>query len=77
MLLGFLVAVDAGLRSEAAAALPDGGLARVASAVEQCLHFYLAVGAMPAKNERSLRQLVLTLRQQHPGEPMQSIVDGR
>ena len=70
MLLGFLVAEDAGLRSEAAAALPDGGLARVATAVEQCLHFYLAVGAMPAENEHSLRQLVLALRQQHPGEAM-------
>lgn len=77
MLLGFLVAEDARLRSEAAAALPDGGLARVASAVEQCLHFYLAVGAMPAENEHSLRQLVLSLRQQHPGEAMQSVGDGR
>lgn len=64
MLLGFIVADDAALRSQAAAALPGGSLALVAAAVEQCLQFYVAVGAMPADNERSLRQLVASLRQQ-------------
>lgn len=68
MLLGFLVAEDAALRREAAAALPGGSLAPVAAAVEQCLHFYLAVGAMPADNEQSLRRLVVSLRQQDPGD---------
>lgn len=63
MLLGFIVADDVALRSRAAAALPGGSLAPVATAVERCLHFYVAVGAMPADNERSLRQLVASLRQ--------------
>ena len=75
MLLGFLVAEDAQLRNEAAAALPGGGLAPVANAVEQCLHFYLAVGAMPAENEQSLRRLVTSLRQQHGSDAV--MVDGQ
>lgn len=68
MLLGFIVADDAALRQQAAAALPGGSLAPVATAVEQCLQFYVAVGAMPEENERSLRQLVASLRQQQPGD---------
>jgi hypothetical protein len=75
MLLGFLVAEDAQLRSEAAAVLPGGSLAPVATAVEQCLHFYLAVGAMPAENEQSLRQLVTSLRRQHASDDV--MVDGQ
>lgn len=66
MLLGFIVAADAALREQAAAALPGGSLAPVAATVEQCLQFYVAVGAMPADNERSLRQLVTSLRQNPP-----------
>lgn len=63
MLLGFIVADDPELRRQAGAALPGGSLAPVTTAVERCLQFYVAVGAMTGDNERSLRQLVATLRQ--------------
>ena len=64
MLLGFLVADEPALRAAAAGVLPGRSLEPVAAAVERCLQFYLAVGAMTADNEASLRALVVSLRQE-------------
>jgi hypothetical protein len=68
ILLGFLVEGDQAARAEAAALLPGGaGLAPVVAAVERCLAFYVSAGAITKGSERSLRELLQSLREPPPG----------
>jgi hypothetical protein len=62
ILLGFLVDGDMKAQEEVAQQLPGGTLAPVISAVQRCLHFYVATGALTQSTEASLRALVASLQ---------------
>ena len=64
LLLGFLLAEDAALQSEAVQSL--GSLRPVLSAVEKCLSFYVDAGAIMSQNEESLKKLLMSLRNSDP-----------
>lgn len=63
VLLGFLIEGDGKVQEEAARLLPQGNLIPVVSAVQQCLGFYLATGALTKNTEESLRTLLGSLQQ--------------